>query len=77
MDDDERVITVREAGKRGGQRVAAKYGREYFSNIGKKGGLALSEKSDGSFYVENGKKGGSTCRQKRSKRSAEESTTRR
>ena len=51
-------MTVREAGKRGGDRVKAKYGHEFYETIGRKGGKATKEKYGPSFYEEIGQKGG-------------------
>lgn len=51
-------MTVREAGKRGGDRVKAKYGQEFYEAIGRKGGEATKEKYGASFYEKIGKKGG-------------------
>jgi len=34
-------MSVREAGKRGGDRVKAKYGSEFYETIGRKGGEKL------------------------------------
>ena len=51
-------MSVREAGKRGGDRVKAKYGSEFYETIGRKGGEATKEKYGPSFYEEIGQKGG-------------------
>ncbi len=51
-------MTVREAGKRGGERVKAKYGTEFYEAIGRKGGEATKEKYGPSFYEVIGQKGG-------------------
>ena len=51
-------MSVREAGKRGGDRVKAKYGSEFYETIGRKGGEATKEKYGASFYEEIGQKGG-------------------
>ena len=37
-------MSVREAGKRGGDRVKAKYGSEFYEAIGRKGGEATKSK---------------------------------
>jgi general stress protein YciG len=37
-------LTMREAGRRGGKKVAEKYGREFFRENGRKGGEAVVEK---------------------------------
>jgi uncharacterized protein len=51
-------MSVREAGKRGGDRVKAKYGSEFYEAIGRKGGEATKSKYGPSFYEEIGQKGG-------------------
>jgi general stress protein YciG len=51
-------MTVREAGKKGGQTVKSKYGPEFYENIGRKGGEATKQAHGHSFYEEIGKKGG-------------------
>ena len=42
--DERREMTVAEAGKKGGDRVKAKYGKEFYTEIGHKGGRATREK---------------------------------
>jgi general stress protein YciG len=51
-------MSVREAGKRGGDRVKAKYGSEFYEAIGRKGGEATKSKYGPAFYEEIGAKGG-------------------
>jgi general stress protein YciG len=60
-------MSVREAGKRGGDRVKAKYGSEFYEAIGRKGGEATKTKYGPAFYEEIGQKGGQKV-----KRSAED-----
>lgn len=36
-------LTVREAGQRGGEKVKAEYGHEFYSEIGHKGGQKVKE----------------------------------
>lgn len=36
-------MTVQEAGRKGGQTVSKKYGREFFEEIGRKGGQKVAE----------------------------------
>lgn len=55
---EEHVMTVREAGKKGGETVKAKYGPEFYSRIGKKGGDTVYEERGSEFFSEIGKKGG-------------------
>ncbi|MDQ6826658.1 MAG: hypothetical protein M3Z14_05595 [Candidatus Eremiobacteraeota bacterium] len=57
-------MTVREAGKRGGDRVKAKYGSEFYEAIGRKGGEATKEKYGPTFYEEIGQKGGQKLKRK-------------
>src|SRR5213592_2930086 len=57
-------MTVAEAGKKGGERVKAKYGKEFYTEIGHKGGRATREKYGPAFYGEIGKKGGQTTAEK-------------
>ena len=59
-------MTVREAGKRGGERVKAKYGTEFYEAIGRKGGEATKEKYGPSFYEVIGQKGGQKLKRKSS-----------
>ena len=42
-DPKERPLTVREAGRRGGQRTAELHGVEHYQRIGKKGGSRVKE----------------------------------
>ena len=51
-------MSVREAGKRGGDRVKAKYGSEFYEAIGRKGGQATKKAHGHAFYEQIGKKGG-------------------
>jgi len=51
-------MSVREAGKRGGGRVKAKYGSQFYEAIGRKGGEATKSKYGPAFYEEIGQKGG-------------------
>lgn len=55
-------MSVREAGKRGGDRVKAKYGSQFYELIGRKGGEATKEKYGPAFYEEIGQKGGQSQR---------------
>jgi general stress protein YciG len=59
-------MTVREAGKRGGELVKAKYGTEFYEAIGRKGGEATKEKYGPSFYEVIGQKGGQKLKRKSS-----------
>jgi len=57
-------MTVREAGRRGGERVKAKYGSEFYEEIGRKGGEATKSKYGATFYEEIGQKGGQKLKRK-------------
>jgi len=56
---------AREAGRKGGEAVKAKYGPEFYHEIGKKGGDIVAQRGP-EFFEENGRKGG----QKRSENAA-------
>jgi len=49
-------MTVREAGRRGGAKVAAERGSKFYSEIGRKGGEAVSQNREHMATI--GKKGG-------------------
>lgn len=51
-------MSVREAGRKGGEVVKLKYGPEFYERIGRKGGLATKRTHGHEFYEEIGKKGG-------------------
>ncbi|MFA7253606.1 MAG: KGG domain-containing protein [Patescibacteria group bacterium] len=59
-------MTVREAGRKGGQRTSQTHGREFYEEIGHmggaKGGRATSQKYGPEFYSEIGHKGGQKVR---------------
>jgi general stress protein YciG len=55
-------MSVREAGKRGGDRVKAKYGSQFYELIGRKGGEATKGKYGPEFYEQIGQKGGQSQR---------------
>jgi hypothetical protein len=57
MITEHRVVTVQEAGRRGGLKIRAKFGRSFFSDIGKKGQKAMRDKYPGKAS-EWGKMGG-------------------
>jgi len=57
-------MSVREAGRRGGERVKAKYGSEFYEEIGRKGGEATKSKYGPSFYEVIGQKGGQRPKRK-------------
>lgn len=51
-------MTVREAGKKGGERTAETHGHDFYSEIGHKGGEKTAETHGHDFYSEIGHKGG-------------------
>lgn len=62
--EERKEMTVAEAGKRGGETVKAKYGKEFYTEIGHKGGQATRKKYGPDFYGEIGRKGGQTTAEK-------------
>ncbi len=56
-------MTTREAGRKGGQTTAKRYGPEFYEEIGRKGGQAVSDKYGPEFYGEIGRKGGQKVRE--------------
>ena len=60
MSEEEKQLTVSEAGKIGGKRVKEKYGHEFYVEIGRKGGEATKKNlaNDPDFYKRLGEKGG-------------------
>ena len=56
-------MTVAEAGRKGGVKVAQERGRAFYEQIGKKGGDAVKAERGTPFYEEIGKKGGHKVRQ--------------
>jgi len=55
-------MTVREAGKKGGERTAETHGHDFYSEIGHKGGERTAETHGHDFYSEIGHKGGEKVR---------------
>jgi uncharacterized protein len=51
-------MSVREAGRKGGQTVKARYGSEFYESIGRKGGEATKNTHGHEFYENIGKLGG-------------------
>lgn len=51
-------MTVREAGRRGGERVKAKYGADYFEQLGRRGGESTKKKYGPEHFESIGRKGG-------------------
>jgi general stress protein YciG len=63
-DEPQGGMSVREAGRRGGESVKAKYGSEFYEAIGRKGGEATKSKYGPSFYEVIGQKGGQKPKRK-------------
>lgn len=51
-------MSVREAGKKGGDTVRERYGSTFYEQIGRKGGQATRERHGSEFYEAIGQKGG-------------------
>lgn len=62
------AMSVREAGRKGGQMTKRRHGPEFYEEIGRKGGETTSREHGPEFYAKIGRQGGS-ARGKR-KRSA-------
>ncbi|MBC5823853.1 MAG: hypothetical protein GIX02_03330 [Candidatus Eremiobacteraeota bacterium] len=58
MAERETGMTVREAGKKGGDIVKSRYGPEFYVEIGRKGGESTKKRHGSQFYEEIGHKGG-------------------
>lgn len=56
--EQKKDLTVREAGKRGGDECAQKHGPGFYEEIGKRGGTRTRDKYGQEFYAEIGKAGG-------------------
>jgi uncharacterized protein len=67
-DSDEPKMSVKEAGRKGGQAVKARYGSEFYEQIGRKGGQATMSTHGVEFYENigrlGGKKGGESTRKR-------------
>ncbi|KKQ74671.1 MAG: General stress protein [Berkelbacteria bacterium GW2011_GWB1_38_5] len=59
-------LSVREAGKLGGNTTKQRYGRKYYQRIGRKGGMKTKENHGPNFYREIGCKGGAKMKATRS-----------
>jgi general stress protein YciG len=57
-------MSVREAGKKGGDTVRNRYGSGFYEEIGRKGGEATRERHGASFYEQIGQKGGKVVKEK-------------
>jgi len=58
MPEDEGEMSVREAGKKGGEETARTHGHEFYEEIGQKGGERTKESHNREFYEEIGHEGG-------------------
>src|ERR1700710_3061999 len=57
-------MSVREAGKKGGDTVRNRYGSGFYEEIGRKGGEATRERHGAGFYEAIGQKGGRVVKEK-------------
>lgn len=57
-------MSVREAGKKGGDTVRERYGPSFYETIGRKGGQATRERHGAQFYETIGQKGGRVVKDK-------------
>lgn len=57
-------MSVREAGKKGGDTVRQRYGSGFYETIGRKGGQATRERHGAEFYETIGQKGGRVVKDK-------------
>ncbi|HOF86871.1 MAG TPA: KGG domain-containing protein [Armatimonadota bacterium] len=55
-------MTVREAGRKGGETTAERHGHEFYEEIGRKGGQKVRDEYGIPFYEEIGHKGGQKVR---------------
>jgi uncharacterized protein len=58
MPEDNGKMTVGQAGRKGGETVAERYGAQFFEKIGHKGGAAVAGKYGHDHFEEIGRKGG-------------------
>jgi general stress protein YciG len=58
MSQDTPGMTVREAGKKGGDIVKSRYGPQFYAEIGRKGGESTKRRHGSEFYEAIGHKGG-------------------
>jgi len=54
----EEAMSVRDAGRKGGNTTKDRYGSEFFQEIGAKGGRTVSERYSNEHFREIGRKGG-------------------
>ncbi|MDA8216347.1 MAG: hypothetical protein M0Z94_01875 [Dehalococcoidales bacterium] len=58
MADGKGGMTVEQAGRKGGETTAGKYGHGFYEEIGRKGGRTVSKKYGHEHFEEIGRKGG-------------------
>lgn len=58
MNQEGTGMTVREAGKKGGDIVKSRYGPAFYAEIGRKGGESTKRRHGSAFYEAIGHKGG-------------------
>ena len=58
VDNPEGEMSVREAGKKGGEATRERHGAGFYEAIGQKGGKVVKEKYGADFYEQIGHKGG-------------------
>lgn len=63
-ENPEGEMSVREAGKKGGDTVRNRYGSGFYEEIGRKGGQATRERHGAGFYESIGQKGGKVVKEK-------------
>jgi general stress protein YciG len=63
-DKDSKEMSVREAGKKGGDTVRDRYGSTFYEEIGRKGGKATRDRHGVEFYESIGQKGGKVVKEK-------------
>jgi len=56
-------MSVREAGRKGGETTAERHGHEFYEEIGRKGGVKVRDEYGVQFYEEIGHKGGQKVRE--------------
>ena len=64
-DEKKGGMTVAEAGRKGGVKVAQERGRAFYEQIGKKGGDTVKAERGAGFYEQIGKKGGDAVKAER------------
>jgi len=62
--DAAKEMSVREAGKKGGDTVRDRYGSTFYEEIGRKGGKATRDRHGVEFYESIGQKGGKVVKEK-------------